>query len=312
MGIFLVFLVISLIVWLLNQLEEHYDTRIVYPVEYSDFPGEMVVVGDPVSNLNLTLRGQGFNLLEYKLIRKMNPLEIKIRSNDLKAQAHVSSLRYYLPTSSLQTRISQSLGADIEVVNISPDTLFFEFAKQTRKKLPVKPDLHYTFDKQMMLKGHIHIEPDSVMVSGPESVVDTLDQVKTEYMEFSELTGSVQALLKLKKVHKKLSYSSEQIRISIPAEQYTEGTLKKNISVINCPDSLVVRLFPSMVRITYLVGLSNYEEVIPQLFKAYVDYKNIQEDQEKLRVVVEKAPDYLKSYSYIPRRVDYIIERRDD
>ena len=298
--------------WLLNQLEERYVTRIAYPVAYFDFPGEMVVVGDPVSKLDLKLSGQGFNLLEYKLRRKMKPLEIKIRSNDLKTQPHASSLTYYLPTSSLQTRIIQRLGPEIDVVDIAPDTLFFEFAKQTRKKVPVKPDIHYSFDKQMMLKGHVHIVPDSVMVSGPESVLDTLDQVKTEHMEFSELTGSVQALLKVKKAHKKVSYSSEQIRISIPVEQYTEGTLKKNISVINCPDSLVVRLFPSMVRITYLVGLSNYEEVIPQLFKVYVDYKDIKEEQEKLRVVLDKAPDYLKSYSYMPRRVDYIIERRDD
>jgi hypothetical protein len=43
-----------------------------------------------------------------------------------------------------------------------------------------------------------------------------------------------------------------------------------------------------------------------------VDYKDIQSNGEQLKVVVDQAPDYLRSYSYKPQRVDYIIERKND
>jgi YbbR domain-containing protein len=95
-------------------------------------------------------------------------------------------------------------------------------------------------------------------------------------------------------------------------EQYTEGTLKKDIVVRNSPDSVVLRIFPSTVNITYLVGLSNYEEVIPELFKVYVDYRDTWADRDQLRVYVEKAPEYLKSYTFRPQEVDYIIEKKHD
>ena len=312
LGVFLIFLIISAIFWFLNELEESYVTRINYPVQYSQFPENKVTVGELPSSLELKIRGQGFQLLEYKLLRNLKPLRLQVSSYNLNPQSHPNSLVYYIPTDNIGPRISQQLGSNMEIIEIVPDTLFFEFTERASKKVPVEANINYSFGKQMMLKGNVSIDPDSVQVSGPQSVLDTIERIKTKYHEFSDLTSPMETTLNLSEIHKQVEYSTRRVKLQIPVEQYTEGSLKKEIMVRNSPDSVIVRTFPSVVNITYLVGLSNYEKVIPELFKVYVDYENIRNNGEQLKVEVDKAPAYLKSYSYTPQRVDYIIERRND
>ncbi len=311
-GVFIIFLIISAIFWFLNELENSYVTRINYPVQYSQFPEDKVTVGELPSSLELKVRGQGFQLLEYKLLRNLNPLTLQVSTYNLNPKSHPNSLLYHLPTSNIQPRVSQQLGSSIKILEIAPDTLFFEFTERTSKKVPVEANIKYSFGKQMMLKDNVSIDPDSVELSGPQSVLDTIRSIKTKYKEFSDLTSTIETTVILRKIHEQVEYSTRGIKLQIPVEQYTEGSLKKEIVVRNRPDSVIVRTFPSAVNITYLVGLSNYEKVIPELFRVYVDYEDIRNNSEHLKVVVDKAPEYLKSYSYTPQRVDYIIERKDD
>ncbi|MFP4621351.1 MAG: YbbR-like domain-containing protein [Bacteroidales bacterium] len=312
LGVFLIFVIISAIFWFFNELEDDYVTRLQYPVEYTHLPENKIVVGALPSSLELKVRGQGFQLLEYKLVRNLNPLMLEVGSYNLKSQDHPESLMYYIPTESIQSDISQQLNSKIEIIDILPDTLFFEFTDQISRKLPVEANVEYSFGQQMMLKGNVTVKPDSIEVLGPRSVLDTVDKVMTKYREFDDLTSTVELTVDLENIHEQVEYQHNHVKLRIPVEQYTEGSLKKEIAVRNRPDSVVVRIFPSSVNITYLVGLSNYEEVIPELFKVYVDYEGVRNNNEQLKVFVEKAPDYLKSYSYTPQRVDFILEKKND
>lgn len=312
LGVFFIFLIISTVLWFLNELEDTYVTRIDYPVQFTRFPRDKVVVGELPSSLELKVSGQGFKLLEYKLAKNLSPLSLQISSYNLKHQSRANSLVYYIPARSVRPKITQQLGSNMEILDIVPDTLFFEFTDRASKKVPLDANIKYSLGKQMMLKGNISITPDSIEISGPQSVLDTVDTVMTKFKEFADLTSTIETTVDLKKVHKQVEYSNKQVKLLIPLEQYTEGTLKKEIVVRNSPDSLIVRTFPNSVNITYLVGLSNYEKVIPELFKVYVDYEGAMENKEQLNVLVEKTPGYLRSYSYRPQKVDYIIEKKND
>jgi hypothetical protein len=307
---FLIFLLISTLLWFLAQLDEVYVTSISYPVEYRDMPQDKLVVGDLPSQIELEIKGEGFKLLEYQFSNALNPLLLHVNAYNLQTAEDGDSPRYYIVTQSAATRISQQLSQSIEILDITPDTLFFEFAKKVSRSLPIRPNISYSFEKQMMLRDEIKIEPDSVVVSGPNSVLDTVEYIPTKRKSFGNLESTLQTRIGLQKSHDQLELSTRKVNLTIPVERYTEGELQKEIQVINQPDSVVVRTFPRTVTITYLVGLSRYEQVIPELFKAVVDYRDIKEDREKLKVRIENAPGYLKSYTYNPREVEYIIERK--
>lgn len=309
LGIFLIFVVLSSMFWFLTQLEEIYVTSISYPVEYQDMPEDKLVVGHLPEQIDLEVRGQGFQLLEYKFSHVLNPLVLHLDAYNIQEE-NTDKPRHFIVTRKAAPRISQQLSQEVEILNITPDTLFFEFSEKISRRVPVKPNLSYSFANQMMLRDGIQIEPDSVNIAGPGSVVDTIDQIYTQLRSFQELQKTVHTTIALKKSHDQLELSTRQVRLTIPVEQYTEGEVEKQILVENEPDSLVVRTFPKSVTITYLVGLSRYEQVIPELFRAVVDYRDVKEGEEYLRVEIVKAPDYLKSYSYAPQEVEYIIEKK--
>lgn len=311
-GVFLIFLILSTIFWLLNELEDVYVSNISYPVKYTDPPKEKVFVGDLHSQLDLKIEGTGFNLLEYRIGKQLMPIEFSVNSYDLNTIGEGQEEKYYILTNSIRSSLAQQLSSDLNILDISPDTLFFQFAKETQKKLPVVSTIDYSFDKQLMLKGDISIEPDSVTVIGPTKILDTISEIKTEHKKLEGITQTTFITVPLKKHHSQLQYSVKTVNITIPVEQFTEGEMRKELVVKNLPDSVVLRTFPRTIRITYLVGLSNYENLIPELFKATVDYKDIEKDSDKIPVKIEKTPDYLKSYSYNPHKVDYIIEKKDD
>lgn len=308
-GVFLFFLLIATIFWFLNELENVYVTTIAYPVKYTEAPPGKIIANKLPEHLDLKIEGTGFKILEYQISKNITPLEIKINQANLENQ---KDSHYYMLTHTIQSTILQGLGSEINIVDITPDTLHFHFAEKINKKVPVVSKLDYNLGQQLMLKNNIEITPDSITLSGPNTIIDTINAVPTQTRNIGVINNSFSGEIELKKLHSEIQYSETKVNVNIPVEQFTEGEIRKEISIVNCPDSILLRIFPSYVQIKYLVGLSNYENVIPELFKVTVDYEDIKKQQEKLPVKVESSPEYLKSYSYTPKNVDYIIEKKDD
>jgi hypothetical protein len=137
------------------------------------------MVGEPPSSLELTVNSYGYTLVRYYVSRRLMPIVFDVNSFSLNRLPDTETRNFYILSSVAANRISGQLGADIEILDIRPDTLFFSFTDMTSRKLPVKPVLDLDFDEQFMVKGNIDVEPDSVTVHGPASVIDTMKFVPT-------------------------------------------------------------------------------------------------------------------------------------
>ena len=310
--VFLVFLFLSTIFWLLNQLDDEYVTTVAYPVNYTNPPHNKVFVGELPSRLNLEIQGEGFRLLEYKIGKELMPIELNINTYALRPSNDRQSLKYYITTNSARTRIAQQFSSAVQIIDISPDSLFFEFSEKATRKVPIRPNISYNLGQQLMLKSTINIEPDSTEISGPNKIIDTINYIQTRHEALGVVNQTLSFVTSIKPPHSRVNCAAKQVSVTLPVEKFTEGKVRKQIIVKNKPDSILVRTFPKMVNITYLVGLSNYEKVIPELFKVVVPYSQVEGGKENLDVKIENAPGYLKSYSYSPKQVDYIIEKKND
>jgi len=240
------------------------------------------------------------------------PIELNINTYALRPSNDRQSLKYYITTNSARTRIAQQFSSAVKIIDISPDSLFFEFSEKATRIVPIKPNISYQLGQQLMLKGNIEIEPDSTEISGPKKIIDTIHHIQTKSEALGIVNQTMSFVTGIKLPHNKVNCKAKQVSVSLPVEKFTEGKVRKRITVKNTPDSIMVRTFPKMVNITYLVGLSNYEKVIPELFKVVVPYSQVKGGRDNLEVKIENAPGYLKSYSYSPKKVDYIIEKKND
>ncbi len=306
--VFLFFLAISTIFWFLSALGREYTTNIRYPVRYTNFPENMVMVGDPPSSLELTVNSYGYTLVRYYVSRRLMPIVFDVNSFSLNRLPDTGTHNFYILSSVAANRIAGQLGADIEILDIRPDTLFFSFTEMTSRKLPVKPVLDLYFDQQFMVKGNIDVEPDSVTVHGPAHVIDTMKFVPTKATAIRGLNKSARKNIELADIDK-LTFSPMGVLVTIPVVKFTEASINIPVEVVNLPDTLTMKTFPSVITVSYLVALTDYNKVNAQLFRATVDYNSPPKGQGRMAVRLVNRPDFIRSVRFSPQSVDFIIER---
>lgn len=306
--VFFFFLLLSVLFWFLTAMNQEYDTDISYPVRYIRYPEKKVLVNDIPDRLELSVHAGGYTLLRYRLRSRLNPIIFDVNSFSLNRVIGDPSTLYIL-TGIAKDDIVKQLRSEFEILSISPDTIFFQFGDKVSKKVPVEPDLEISFEKQYMQVGPYLVEPDSVTISGPESIIDTIKVAATEPVIMSELNRSFDMELEMKPQHK-VEYDPLEVWIQVPIEKFTEASLKVQIEVINMPDSLLLRPFPPAVTVNCQIGLSAYETLNEHLFRAVIDYAEVGNMLgNKLKVQIIKMPVYIQSVNFTPKSVEYIVER---
>ena len=304
---YLICVVIATILWFLNALNKDYTAVISYPVKYVNLPQGKHLVTDLPSTLSLEVKAKGFALLGHRISTSFLPITFNVNtcSNHLLEKEEV--FEYTLNTNEIKDKISSQLNTEIKLLDITPATIEFKFAQSVEKMVAIRPVVSYTLKRQYIL-NQITATPDSVLVSGPSTVIDTLQYVSTKQIRLKELGKSVSKEVELLPL-RGCTVDDITVKVELEVEQFTETKKTVKLQARHVPESLYLRLFPDNINITYDVGLSNYEKVSNQDFEFYVDY-----DQTKsstfLDVKVGKVPAYIKNLVYSPQKVEYIIERK--
>lgn len=307
--IFLFFVFLSTIFWFLNKLDQEYETEITLPVRYSEFPSDKILVNELPDYFSLRVKSHGYKLLEYKISNSFLPFPINVNGLTLRFNSRASDDQLYALTRNLNIDIKRWLDSEIEILAISPDSLYFNFADRTFKKVPVKSKLKIVPATQFMVRGNIKFSPDSVTISGADPIVDTINAVYTQEKDLLDLNVAYTKEIKLKKIDA-IDFSDDKVDVNIQVEKFTEGTKKVKLNIINVPDSLILRTFPNEISVSYFVALSDYDKVLPQLFEAIVDYNEMKSTDSKLSVKIINSPEYINTMRFNPEAVEYIIEKK--
>ncbi len=306
--VFLVFLAISSGFWFLNALRKSYVTTISYPVKFIKFPDDKMLDADVLKYIDIKVRGVGFTLVRYRLGKKFIPIDIE--ASKLRSSLNGSKKGGYLVTANHLTRISAQLSSDLELLEVSPDTIFINWFAKSTKQIPVKLIADLQYQKQFQQGGAIVIQPNSVEVSGPENLMDSIQFVSTVSQRFENLADTLNKTFTIEPING-VDISIKKVSVSIPVEAFTESSFDVPILTRNVPDSLILKTFPSEIKVKFRVGLSRYDSIKPYHFQAYVDGADvaIAENQNKLKVKIDLTPDFIYSIEYSPVFVDYILER---
>lgn len=306
--VFSVFLVISIFIWLLTAMGKSYTTTMEYPVEYSDFPDNKVVVGELPEHLDLRVNAHGYALLRYKLSKRPVPISFRVSSYALTSSGEQSSTAYIL-TRYLKDQISSQLPQELQLLDIKPDTLQFLIGERSTRMLMIKPDLHFELEKQFTTVDGVVLEPDSIEIHGPDVILDTLQFISTERKDLGQLSRSYSEDLRLI-ILPGLETNVRKVSCFIKLEKFTEMEITVPVEVLNLPDSMSVQAFPSRIKLTCNVGLSKYERIDRELFRAVVIFPGTEKLPDRLEVKILNIPSYMVSLDYYPKSVEYLITRK--
>jgi len=182
--VFAFFLLLSFVFWYLNELSKDLQGTINYPVRYINPPKDRIVTGDLPDKLEMELRGPGYSILKVKLSGSRAPVVIDF-SRLTPRRLPGAMPHYYLVTSGLINNFSKQMHADFEILSIHPDTLFFGYDKLVTRRMRVRPDL----DVELAEGKRVIIvpDPDSITVTGPAHILDTLDGIPTRHRSYKRM-----------------------------------------------------------------------------------------------------------------------------
>lgn len=301
--------IIAAILWFLNALNKEYTSEISYPVRYTDLPKGKYLVSELPSDITLEVKAKGFTLVGYRISTSFLPINLDINSYSNYMLEKDNILEYTLKLSTIKDRINNQLNSDIKLLNIKPEEIYFKFSHAVTKMIPVKPVVDYSLKKQHILKDEITAVPDSILVSGPASMMDTLSYIPTEIWKAGEISKNLSRTIDLD-FPPNFSAEEKSVRINIELERFTEAKRNIPISVWNLPDSLNIKLFPNTVDISYEIGLSRYDKVTDKDFEFIVNYSQTS-NSSYLPVEIVKIPSFIKNLSYTPQKVEYILEKKN-
>jgi hypothetical protein len=308
--VFSFFLLLAFIFWYLNSLEKVVEYDIKYPVRYINLPEERVLADDLPSRLDLYLKGPGYSILKLKLSGNPSPVILDVSTINYRRVTGSSSLRYYIVTTGLIPKLKNQLRAECEITSIKPDTLFFSFDRIITKQVQVIPVVEVITEKQYLVKGNIIADPDTIAITGPKRLLDTVKTVKTRLKKLKGVNKTITKSFALV-TPKGCMISAKKVTLTIPVEQFTEAEINVPVKILNCPDSISVKIFPDVVSVKCLVAIGDYKKIEETPFEVILDLATTDlTSSGKIPVEFRNIPPFVSSLRVTPAKVDFLIEKK--
>jgi hypothetical protein len=308
--VFIFFLLLAFVFWYLNSLEKDVEYSIKYPVRYINLPEERMLSEDLPSKLDLYLKGPGYSILKLKLSGNRAPVILDVSAINYRRVPGSRTLNYYVVTSGLIPKLKNQLRAECDITSVKPDTLFFAFDKIISKQVQVIPQVEVMTEKQYFVKGNILVEPDTIMITGPKRILDTIKTVNTRYRKIKGVNETLTRSISLS-TSKEYSVSVKKVVLTIPVEQFTEAEFKVPVKILNEPDSINIKIFPDAVTVKCLVAVSDYKKISDMPLEVVLDLSKADlNSSDKIPVGFRNIPKFVSSLRASPAKVDFLIEKK--
>ncbi|MFT7114375.1 MAG: hypothetical protein ACI8P7_001160 [Candidatus Azotimanducaceae bacterium] len=296
--------------WLLIKLSHDYNARVQLNLGYENIPEGKLLAEDPIQFIEADIDAPGFSLLKNWL-NSFGRIDIDVSVLNTRKSNGIE--KAYWVTNNQKQVISQQLSNGIKVVQVYPDTVFYMLSDLVERKVPVLVSDALQYKSQYRKRGAIKVEPDSIVVSGPKSIVDTISYVFTEQWHASMVDGALNTSLELRNSLRdnNIRYSNKKVDVSVEVDQITESEVEVLIQVKNNPEGFDLKVFPRKVRLTFLVALRDFKKISPEMFRAEVEFPDAFQQQNSLLSVkaisTSKLVDLLQTK---PEKVEYIIRKK--
>jgi len=301
--IFLFFVFVSFSFWLLQVLNDDYETELSIPLRMKNVPENVVLTSELPKELKIGVKDRGTVLVNYLLGQTLYPITIDFADYSDKGN------QIRIPSKSLSKRVASQLNQSTKLSTIKPDTLELIYTRGEGKKVPVCLRGEAKANRQYYISD-ILFSPDSVMVYAPKEILDTITAAHTDALYIEEISDTTRhrvGVVPVKGARFTPSYSD----ITFLVDMYSEKTVEVPVQGIHFPVDKLLRTFPSKVQVTFQVGLRQFKSVTADDFNVVVDYEELREEtSEKCRPVLVQSPSNVNHVRISPQEIDYIIEQK--
>ena len=294
---FISFILISFIIWFFKKFSKEYQEEIKMKIEIIDVPKSYIISSISDSILNLNLKATGFQFLYYYFLD--NTIKISFQ------KAAYSNNIGFLEIASQFNKLQEQLLGDTQILSFFPSEIKISYQPEFSKIVPVvipkfNLDVGYSITR-------VKLNPDSIIVTGPENILDNFDHVDLNYKNELPIKSNLIQKIPVIQKEKKLNYNYTEVNVELFVDLFSEKNLNIPISVSNFPKDMVLKLFPSEVELVFSSTISNLKIIKPSDFKVGFNYDSIDKGKKTAEIKLLNVPATADNIRLNPKNVFFLI-----
>lgn len=291
-------IVFSILIWGSVTLSDQFFSSMEMDVKVVNQPtGYSCGYVDP-EKISLKVKAEGWQLLSLNLNREHSFLISA--DND-------SGLKKIDPFDEISENTWISSG--ISILEISPRNISYDVDRIKFKKVKILPSVDLSFNEGFGLATPVRVYPDSVLVAGPKSILDTLSFVQTDLVELSSLDNMSKIITEIKDI-RGFQFERKNVELTFDVQRIVEKTFSDIKVVINdIPEDRDIVLIPNTIECSLRGGISILGKLSNDQISASVYYSQIVYDTTgtiQPRILI---PENTQLVFTKPTRLNYIIKK---
>lgn len=297
---FLFFLLLSFTFWTSTKLSNTYIVEESFSIIWINIPNGIIPSSEN-QQMNVSISASGIEILIYRLINKS--INISLSQADFSREKGLIDLR------GQEFFIQKQFFENTKLNILNPLFLEFKFSRLEEKVFTVVPQIEINLRAGYLIDSSLKVTPDSILVRGPKSILDTLNSIQSESIIADDLYENFRKKVSLRSIPE-IQLSESKVTVEVAVSRYTEKEFLLNVEVINLPLGTRVKLFPPKAKVRVTLPLSVLRTIKASDFNLVVDYNNIFKDAEKkLDLIMIRRPSSVKKVILEPKKVNYLIRK---
>ena len=304
-GVMVAAFVLASMVWLHAVTEYGYRREFVIPLHLetqvtdASGTGQLIVSNTPSQTVKVLISGSGKDLLRIG----GSDFALRLRPSS----THGSATQSY-PLTSDQVEILTTIPVDVEQI-LAPVEISVVLEPLVQKEIPVRLPTALVIADSYTQVGQPTIEPNTVLVSGPQSKVDALEAVLTDSLVQSQVRGDIDQRLALQAdPDRLLRLSRFDVRVRVDVQELAEYPVPGVPVKVRNTSGMQVIVEPSRVQVKVRGGADVIGHLDPESdLELYVDYEDWVRSGRKFGTVKTTANDLFEVQQIVPPEVTVIV-----
>lgn len=257
-------LILAIIFWFMVKMNKEYDYALDIPLKVIINNEEICLKYPAPENVLVEFMGRGIDLFQLNFYD--TAYEVDLSEERDKFTLNLSEHREYV-------KFSDDLDLQVKSV-VRPHELDFELDTRREQKFPVKVISTVDTEDGFIICG-TYPRPDSIVISGPATFLDTLKYINTEKRDYDAANLAFHDQLSIaKNDHFFGEYSPGSVEVFFDVQRLAEKEIERvPVKVINVPAVYEVVPLPAMATVYVKGGEKILGEAEEENFEVLIDFE---------------------------------------
>lgn len=298
--LYLIFVFVSFVFWSIlvmnNQMQEHYKVKFAI----SNVPGNVTIINDVPKDIRVSVKNTGYALFKY-IFGNAPEIEVPFdKYSDKKGNIIIKK-------QDIEGLLVDKFGNDATIVSVFPTDINVKYTTLPAKKLPLEVIGDFSSNFQYVINGKIKASFDSVFVYSDEQTLFSLTSMQTERVSLKELKDTVVYSVAVAKM-RNVKTVPDTVTVVVPVEPLISASCEVMVKTEHVPEGYRLVAFPTKVKASYFVPMSDFEKAKSSCLEVYVDFEDIHEGSVRLPLRFGSMPTNFRNVMLQNDSVEYIVE----